>query len=30
LVDLAGIEPATFSMPFLLFDCSRATRGKRE
>jgi hypothetical protein len=30
LVDLAGIEPATSSMPFLIFGCNRATPKKRE
>jgi hypothetical protein len=30
MVDLVGIEPTTSSMPFLIFDWSEATRGKRE
>jgi len=30
LVDLAGIEPATSSMPFLILDWSEATRANRE
>jgi hypothetical protein len=29
-VDLVGIEPTTSSMPFLIFDCNRATRTERE
>jgi hypothetical protein len=30
MVDLAGIEPATSSMPFLIFGCTRATTAERE
>ena len=29
-MDLVGIEPTTSSMPFLIFDCSRATATERE